>query len=199
MKFFRSFAAVVAAFALVVPAAARAQTIDPGARALAAKAASGNIDTLSTRGQYLGNMYMPAALVAKLAKMADGNTVQANYVYTGDSVAGNTSAYITTMMKTAFGVAGYGLDYAGGTIVGAGLTNVLSGGAYQLDGTTYPFDYTRWLTGLYTVLPSPGARIEWGVGGGYQLATKLKVYYVKEPGAGSFTFETNNNGAGWVT
>lgn len=155
-----------------------------------------------TIGQYLGNYYMPTVLVAKAAAMAQGTVTQAQYLQLGDSVAGNTSGIIGPNLANTLGIAGYGLDFAGGTIGNyayAGLTNALTGTAYVNDGGANPYDYSRWMTGVLYNLPANADSVTFSVGTGYYPFTRLQVFYVQEPGAGSFTVQTNNNGAGWVT
>ncbi len=76
---------------------------------------------------------------------------------------------------------------------GFGVTYLYGGGARA--------QYSQWnytpVGGTLHIADGNGQTIEWGTGVGVE-AYRVRVYYVRENGAGSFVVEANTAGAGWV-
>jgi hypothetical protein len=108
----------------------------------------------------------------KIESISDGNDEGLKVLVFGDSVAYREMKYVYERLTDDIGVKGLYLDV------------LPKSGTYRINnGTTVPYDYTYWPTGI-TVALSGSETVNFGSGG---LATDTyNVYYVTEPGNGTF-------------
>jgi hypothetical protein len=130
------------------------------------------------------NQYVLRSTMTKIAEMQTAAPAQLRIVEWGDSVAGFHAGPLIAKLKGELGNAGF---IIGGTI------NSTSGSVTATTG-----DFTSTPTGSYEDIASGGC-VVYGNGGSYQAATKLSLFYIAEPSAGTLTLSTNLNGAGFVT
>lgn len=103
---------------------------------------------------------------------------------TGDSIIHNMEPELWTALENIYGPAGYGI----GT-----LTPTYSGGATGVTGA-----FTYWLNGKYDNVPSGGEVIYSVNGVSAAPGGTCAVYYIVEPGAGTFKIQSSLNGAAYV-
>lgn len=114
--------------------------------------------------------------------IAQGGGSRINILAVGDSVgAGKMEA---TPFQEALGNSGYGLNSLSLT-AGCETGNCTEGS-----------DFAYWITGSYFNLGSGGVFVTYHVG--VQISTTLKIYYIKQSGAGLFKVQSSsNNGLTW--
>lgn len=100
----------------------------------------------------------------------------------GDSVGNSKPIFLLNKLKQSLGHAGgfFNTVYPQG---GASVVNNVNDGTY-------------WITGGHYVLPS-GGNVVFQQHGGRPLCTKIQIFYVKEPGAGTFKVQTRNTGGAY--
>jgi len=117
----------------------------------------------------------------KLAQMGAG-IAQLKLISFGDSMAGfggtGFPAELSRLLERAYGALG----------TGPGQTATLANGATQAVA-----DYTYWPTGGYFSVPTSGT-VTYGRGGAGARCDTIKVYYVKEAGAGTFKVQSSSDG-----
>lgn len=102
----------------------------------------------------------------------------------GDSLIDNASAILLNTFQRIYGVCGVSLgELTGSTSLGA---------------TTVNDAFTYWITGDYFNVPAAGEVIFSQFGTTAVEATELRVYYVTEPGAGTFKVQTSVNGGAYA-
>ena len=147
------------------------------------------------------NRYVLRSTVTKIAAMKTTPPTQLRLLEFGDSVAGHHASAVVAGLRDSLGDAGVMLSCTGTIATGQAAscltTNSTSGDVHVVDGTSYAYDYTNSPTGGYFDI-GPGGCVTFGAGGGSQLATKMSLFYVAEPGAGTLTLNTNKNAAGWL-
>lgn len=124
-------------------------------------------------------MLNPRHFANKLAKIQLGQTAQLTALVFGDSVANLKLQYILPALSRAYGDLGTGTNY---TINATGDVIVNNGG-------TVPYDFTYHLSGSVWDIGVAG-EVKFGRGGGAARANTISIYYVKEPGAGTFKVQT---------
>ncbi|HEV2040958.1 MAG TPA: hypothetical protein VGT81_13100, partial [Casimicrobiaceae bacterium] len=118
----------------------------------------------------------------------------------GDSVVSFHAGAVVAGLRDSLGDSGAMISCQGTLATGQGqscVVNTTSGDVHVIDGSSYPFDYTSFPTGNGFDIGSGGC-VTFNRGGGYTNASKMSLFYVAEPGAGTLTLNTNKNGAGWV-
>jgi len=164
--------------------------------------AGGSSSVSSPAPTIQGGLSSFRSTLTKIAKMQTASPAQLRVLVWGDSVAGFHNNAVAAGLRDSFGNAGVDISCQGTIATGQGgscVTNdALSGGAFVIDGSVHAYDYTRSPTGVYYSIPAGGCAL-FGLGGGYAVANQLSLLYVSEPGAGSLQFQTNKNGAGFVT
>ena len=103
---------------------------------------------------------------------------------TGDSIIDNMTAALKARLGNIYGVSGYGI----GT-----LSAVYAGGAELISAA-----FTTWMSGDYHSVPS-GGTVEFNRNGSLSIPGRTCwLYYVVEPGAGTFKVQTSSNGAAYA-
>lgn len=128
----------------------------------------------------------------KLARMTSDSPQQIRFLTFSDSMNGLGA-------ESAFTVFARQLGYAYGDLsAGVSPTLGVTGSAYAGDGTASGSDasYTRWPTGGIPWIET-GGTISYGRGGATAYADTLKVYYIKESGAGTFKVQTSTDFSSW--
>ena len=102
----------------------------------------------------------------------------------GDSVGNSKPMFLRPRLKAMLGDAG-GLLTAWNLTGGATTSSNVNSGQY-------------WINGAWTTVPNGGScEFLTAVGGGRGQATKIKLYYITEPGAGAFRLQSNS-GSGYA-
>jgi hypothetical protein len=115
-----------------------------------------------------------------------GTITQIPVLSFGDSVAGFPWSGLATQLINTVGQAGCALGFA--STAASNPTQILTGGAAQNNGSTVPYDYTYWPTGIHTSIPAAGTAT-FLVGGAVFTGTKFAIYYAKRPGGGTMTID----------
>lgn len=115
----------------------------------------------------------------KFAQIENGVTQQLTVLVWGDSVANLQLAYILPALAHSYGDLGTGTN----------PTSSIAGDVIVNNGGSVPYNYTYYLTGSYWDVGSTGS-VVYGRGGGAARSNQIKVFYIEEPGAGTFTVQT---------
>lgn len=102
----------------------------------------------------------------------------------GDSMIGTSSTVMLSSLQSTYGQSGQNMDIA---LTGSGSAVLNDSCNYWLNGTTYP-------------ITASGHTATLGTSGGAfpLLGNVLKLYYVIEPGAGTFQVQISENGGAWT-
>lgn len=119
----------------------------------------------------------------KVQAIRKGVVAQLRVMAFGDSVAQRQIGKLLPLVRKHLGLSGY--------IGNGAIAIALSGGATSGD------DYTVSPVGTATSLPAGGAALLSQSGGSFYADT-LTLYYVREPGAGTFKIQTSTNGAAFA-
>ena len=145
------------------------------------------------------NKYILRSTYVKIAKMHTSSPQQLTVLNFGDSIAGNPwGSYINGDTDNIATRLVYMMGDDGTCFQGAVAANGTITHSTALGTGATAIDYNIWMTGGFYEVPVNGT-ITFQRSGSYQKASKLTIYYIKEPGAGHFKVESNNNGGGWVT
>lgn len=124
----------------------------------------------------------------KLHEMGTGTATNLKIFSWSDSMngpgEGTVFSYFSTEVKSAYGNTGTGMQ----------PTFTISGAAANGDASTF----TRWPSGQPLSLTGAGGTIRWDRSGGRAYCDTLKVYWIREPGAGTFTIQTSTDGTNWT-
>jgi hypothetical protein len=156
--------------------------------------------TFPTSGP-LANAAAPLrALQAKLGTIANGTAARANIVLIGDSISADLIFPTFRSWQNAYGY--------GGMMGGAAQFNVVRSDS---SGVGSAVDYSQWIAGGYSTVPA-AETITWypyqgtvAGAGGVTLnsidpqITRIKVYYLRYSGGGTFKLQTSSNGGGSYT
>lgn len=145
----------------------------------------------------------------KIARVSEASsTTRLTYVALGDSLGYGVAQYIAPIVRAAFGDAGF--------FGPAGITANTATYSDFIGGAGFPgaWDHTMTPTGTYGILDASGEGVRWFL---YQNQTPnaypfsprinpisgtnvdtIKVWYVREPGAGTFTVQSSVDGTTWV-
>lgn len=129
--------------------------------------------------QFYSALYAGATVTSLPPVITRPKTNLVRVLTTGDSVGESKVAFIHTRLVQALGDGGRffaSTYYTGGA-------ETISDGAY-------------WVNGIYSSCPA-GGTVEYLHVGGRPTCDTLKIYYVREPGAGTFKVQVNS-GAGYV-
>lgn len=134
--------------------------------------------------------YKPGAMLRfwrAMNTLLQGTTTQIPVMSFGDSVAGYNWTGLTTQFINTVGQAGCALgEFSTGDA--SSPTQILTGGAASNNGTTVPYDYTYWPTGIHTSIPAAGTAT-FLVSGAVFTGTKFAIYYAKRSGGGTMTVD----------
>lgn len=138
--------------------------------------------------------YGPRKIVSKLYTFAATGTGSARSLTFGDSLAFFKPQFVLRFLNSQLGGSSIGdaAPTAAAAYAGSGggwlNTNVVAG-----TFTTNPADgYTYWPTGQLSQLTT-GTRVQWITGGVTPTFTRVKVYYIREPGAGVFNIKVGGS------
>jgi hypothetical protein len=124
----------------------------------------------------------------KLAKLTMGTpNTQLRVLVFGDSVANLQVSYNLLALAKSYGDLG----------TGASPTASATGDVIVNNGGGVPYNYTYSLSGSYTDIGTSGTAT-WARGGATARADTLKVYYIKEPGAGTFKVQLSTDGVSFA-
>lgn len=151
-----------------------------------------NVSELPLAQSTLRMQDIPSGLI-NLANAAYGqNGFGSNFtiLVVGDSMAGETNGLLVNMerlLKKTFG--------DGGCSIGRASGGPESGATFHTGGTAA--DAVLWPTGDYYSVPADGT-VRFGLAGGHHpvLCNQMKVYYIQEPGAGTFKVQTELDASG---
>lgn len=168
-----------AAVLVLAPMAARAE-VDPTARGMAA-AAQTSASTIDT----VNRIRKPRKSYSKIFAAASGVSAL-KLVPIGDSLAGKKTQQLEANLDRMMG----GLSLSGVNTAGTGAAagNMTAGwdltAGSLSSATAITGDYNYWLTGSYLSIASGGSAA-WQLSASNPTFTRVRVYYVKEPAAGT--------------
>ena len=130
---------------------------------------------------------------SKIYSIGQGTAAQLKIFMFSDSMNGLGGTSVVTQWSAALA------RVYGESGTGTSPTMSAAGNTYAGDGSasSTASDYARWPTGRTAATTGAGGTLTFGRGGGVAYADKLKVYYVKEPGAGTFKVQTSTDYTNW--
>ena len=131
---------------------------------------------------------------AKLFSITQGSVAQLKILAWSDSMNGIGSESTMTIFGRALAQS-YG-DLGAGVSPTIDFTGAASAGDSSASGSAA--NYTRWPISLPPSLTGAGGTITWGRGGSTAYCDTLKIYYIKESGAGNFKVQSSTDGSIWA-